>query len=129
MTELPPSFCWKKGGDGGVIPKGCPVGYFRSMALCYKNCNPGYKMFVGVCYTKCGKGETDIGAFCKSGAWYKFNWKPKRSYIPKSLTNFSDQIPCPTGRYRAKGGALCYKDCKSVNMANCGIGACAASSD
>jgi len=37
-SAIPPAFCWKTGGDIGVIPLLCPKGYFRFLALCYKEC-------------------------------------------------------------------------------------------
>jgi len=37
-ANIPPSFCYKRGADAGSIPNGCPPGYFRSVALCYKRC-------------------------------------------------------------------------------------------
>jgi len=58
--SLPPGFCWKKGGDAGIIPTECPSGYFRSVALCYENCPSGWYFFLGVCYQGCGEGYTDI---------------------------------------------------------------------
>lgn len=97
--SLAPDFCWKKGGDVGIIPKGCPPGYFRHLALCYVRCE--------------GKYTYNGAGLCKDGA---------KTYIPKSITNFSDRATCPQGYY--KGGALCYKDCENIGMFNCGIGAC-----
>ena len=38
------------------------------------------------------------------------------------MTNFDNRVPCPGDMYR--GGALCYRDCGTIGMANCGIGAC-----
>ena len=113
----PPEFCWKKGGDFGVIPTGCPSGFFRSLALCYEYCRKGYTFVLGVCWQDCKRG-TDIGALCIG--WFYLH--AKHTYIPTPLTNFSSRVPCPYNRYR--GGALCYKDCKALGMTNCGIGAC-----
>jgi len=31
--SIPPSICWKRGGDVGIIPTGCPAGYFRHLSL------------------------------------------------------------------------------------------------
>jgi len=125
MSSIPQAFCWKMGGDAGIIPTGCPDGYFRSLALCYVNCNPGYDFFGGVCWQRCDAGYVNHGATC-----YKsfFRWYFKKSYIPSSITNFSDRVPCPLGYYRPTGSALCYRDCKSIEMENCGIGACASDS-
>jgi hypothetical protein len=97
-----PDFCWKKGGDAGKVPYGCPQGYFRYLALCYQVCRRHYHFVAGVC------------------------WNGGSSYIPSSYTNFSEKATCDAGFY--KGGALCYKDCKNIGMENCGIGACSASS-
>jgi hypothetical protein len=122
MESIPPSFCFKKGADFGVIPTGCPHGYFRSLALCYEYCKPGFVHVLGICWEKCPDGTTDIGLICGRGI---LDWWFKRSYIPDSLTNFNDNVPCPEGMYRF--GALCYRDCNNIGMHNCGIGACAAS--
>lgn len=51
------------------------------------------------------------------------DWYFKKSYIPKSLTNF-DAV-CDDGFYLS--GALCYRDCSKAGLENCGIGACAGS--
>jgi hypothetical protein len=120
LTEsIPPGFCWKKGGDAGILPSGCPSGYFRSMALCYELCPDGWSHVLGICYRNCDAGFTDLGLSC----WrHIFDFYFKSSYIPKSLTNFADEIPCPSGFY--KSGALCYRDCANIGMDNCGIGAC-----
>ena len=120
---IPPEFCWKKGGDVGVIPTDCPKGMFRSVALCYDYCPSNYEFVLGVCWEKCPRGSKDGGAMCIGGGVFKF----KHSYISRSLTNFSSEVPCPEGRY--KGWALCYKDCRNIGMANCGIGACSISSE
>jgi hypothetical protein len=116
---IPPAFCWKKGGDVGVIPTECPSGYFRSLALCYQYCRSGYKFVLGVCWEQCPNGYTDIGLLCWKNL---FNIKSKGSYMSHGITNFSSSIPCPEGRYRF--GALCYKNCANIAMTNCGIGAC-----
>lgn len=122
LTEaMPPGFCWKKGADAGVIPTGCPKGYFRSLALCYQNCSPGYTHILGICYKDCERGYDNHGLSCYRNL---FSWYFKHSYIPRSITNFSDEVPCPGDMYR--GGALCYRDCKIIGMENCGIGACIA---
>jgi hypothetical protein len=122
LTEaMPPGFCWKKGADAGVIPTGCPAGYFRSLALCYQNCSPGYTHILGICYKDCSSGYTNHGLSCFRNL---FSWYFKHSYIPRSITNFSDEVPCPGNMYRA--GALCYRDCRLIGMDNCGIGACIA---
>jgi len=55
-----------------------------------------------------------------------FSFYFKSSYIPHSITNFSDRVECEDGKYKA--GALCYRDCKKIGLINCGIGACAGSS-
>ena len=114
--SIPYEFCWKQGGDAGVIPTDCPEGMFRSLALCYEYCKEGYTYVAGVCWGNCGDA-TDIGALCVGGGIWA-----KHTYMAGSLTNFSDQIPCPGDMY--KGGALCYRNCKGIGMENCGIGAC-----
>jgi len=124
MDSIPADFCWKKPLDFGTIPTNCPKGYFRSLALCYEECKPGYKHVLGVCWASCSAGYNDIGLVCTKGI---SDWFFKKSYIPKSLTNFSDQIKCNADNYKL--GALCYRDCKTLDMVNCGIGACAVSAE
>lgn len=122
MTDsMPPGFCWKKGADAGVIPTGCPPGFFRSLALCYQYCAPGYTHILGICYKDCDAGYDNHGLSCYKNI---IRWYFKHAYIPESLTNFSDKVPCPGDMYRA--GALCYRDCRIIGMENCGIGACIA---
>jgi hypothetical protein len=124
MNTMPPAFCWKKGADFGKIPTGCPEGYFRSLALCYKNCKPGYHFVLGVCWEICPSGYKNLPLRC----WKKlFHWYFKSSYIPHILTNFSEKVPCGSGRYRV--GALCYRDCANIGLENCGIGACSSGSE
>ena len=125
LTEnIPPDFCWKKGADFGIIPTGCPNGYFRSLALCFEYCKSGYYHVLGICWANCGSGYADHGLTCFK---HLFSWYFKHSYIPNSITNFSDRVPCPEGMYRA--GALCYRNCNNIGLENCGIGACSASSE
>ncbi len=118
VANIPPSFCWKKGADFGVIPTHCPKGYFRSLALCFEYCKPGYRHVLGICYEDCPRGFADLGLFC----FRFFEFRGKGIYAPKSLTNFSHEVPCYEGMYRI--GALCYRNCENINMENCGIGAC-----
>jgi len=98
METMNPDFCWKKGGDVGKIPYGCPRGWFRDGALCYENCRRDFHF---------------TASRCQNGSDY---------YFPSSLSNFSDSTTCEPGYY--KSGALCYKDCANIGMENCGIGAC-----
>jgi hypothetical protein len=121
MEAMPPAFCWKKGADFGVIPTGCPHNYFRSLALCYEYCKPGYSHILGICYKDCDSGYTNHGLSCFKNL---FRWYFKSAYIPSSLTNFSDKVPCKGAMYRS--GALCYRNCNTIGMDNCGIGACIA---
>jgi hypothetical protein len=102
VDSMAPDFCWKDGGDVGKIPQGCPEGYFRHLALCYERCR--------------GRYQYNGAGLCVDG------WN---SYIPSSITNFSDRATCGEGYY--KSGALCYKDCENIGMFNCGIGACTSS--
>lgn len=119
MNSLPPLWCWKKGGDAGTIPTDCPEGWFRSLALCYKNCEEDYKFIAGVCYKNCEEGYKDHGLSCFKDI---FHWYFKKSYIPESMTNFDKRVPCPGDMYHS--GALCYRDCNILGLDNCGIGAC-----
>lgn len=125
MASIPESFCWKKDGDVGIVPTGCPEGYFRSLALCYRNCDPGYGFWGGVCWENCSEGYDNHGATCYKNL---IRWYFKKSYIPNSITNFSDQVLCPPAFYRPAGSALCYRDCNNISMENCGIGACSSDS-
>ncbi len=61
------------------------------------------------------------------GTNHFFEIKVKSTFIPKSVTNFDPIAICPYKYY--KFGALCYRDCSTLGMENCGIGACAISSD
>jgi len=121
LKEIPSTFCWKSPPDGGKIPTACAPGTFRSAALCYDNCNAGYYFWGGVCWEQCPEGYHNDGAICGKDF---FHWFFKKSYVPKSYTNFSDKSVCPSGMY--KQGALCYTNCDNVGLENCGIGACAA---
>lgn len=122
MATIPPDWCWKK-PDFGTIPTGCPSGYHRWGAECFKHCNPGYYWVAGgTCWSHCGGGWKDIGACCV-GSWFRF--KCKHHYWTHRITNFDSRVPCPSGKY--KSGALCYRDCSKVFLENCGIGACASS--
>lgn len=121
MVSMPPSFCWKRGGDVGVIPTGCPSGYFRNLALCLEYCAPGYAWDGALlCLSTCPSGYETHPLTCYKGI---FDWFSRKSYFTNSITNFSPLIPCPEGMYRE--GALCYRDCNIIGMVNCGIGACA----
>lgn len=122
FKNVPPSFCWKKGGDWGVIPSGCPSGYFRYLGMCYKYCDGGYSFTLGVCWQICPSGYSNLGLICGKNI---FRWFFKSSFIPHIITNFDNRIPCPAGMYKAL--ALCYRDCNQNLMVNCGIGACAQS--
>jgi hypothetical protein len=125
MDSIPPSFCWKKGADFGKIPTDCPRGYHREMALCYKTCKNGYSHWGGICWEECNNGRENCGAVCGRGSCWKFwTWRAKKSYIPRSITNFHEDVGCGKGMY--KSGSLCYRDCNKIGLTNCGIGACSA---
>ena len=126
MNSIPPSFCYKKNGDAGKIPTGCPSGWFRSGGLCYKDCKEGYKHVLGVCWQKsCPKGYKDNGLTCFKFKMFKSKTKVKDSYVPSSMNNFDSRIPCPNEHY--KSGALCYRNCNKAGLVNCGFGSCASS--
>lgn len=135
VSVLQGPFCYKRGADFGTIPTGCCCNLERRGALCFERCGGGYYHFGGVCWSHCPGGWTDIGALCSQIRWKKIFWKiripypviiAKRSYVPKSYTNFHSQSTCDGGRY--KMGALCYRNCGNIGYVNCGIGACAADS-
>jgi Zn ribbon nucleic-acid-binding protein len=121
LSQIPADFCYKRGGDFGVIPTLCDCGYFRFLALCYRDCPAGYYFLLGVCWSACPSGYTDIGLLCISINGIV----AKNSFISESKTNFDAVAICPQGMY--KGGALCYRDCNKIGLVNCGIGACASS--
>ena len=126
FNSVPPSFCWKSGGDAGYIPTLCPSGWFRSGALCYQNCitaSPVYRFVAGVCWQDCPSGYSDWGLTCAS--WFGFI--NKNSYIDSSMTNYDSRVLCNSGDYKVE--ALCSRDCAKALMVNCGIGACSANSD
>jgi hypothetical protein len=124
MDSVPASFCYKEGADFGIIPTKCPDGWFRDLALCFERCKVNYNHILGICYKNCPDGYKDHGFTCYESI---FSWNFKSSYIPKSITNFNEMVPCPEGYYRS--GALCYRDCSNIQMYNCGIGACSADKD
>lgn len=125
---MPDNFCWTN-DNVGSIPTSCPSGWSRSGALCYENCKSGYKSVAGVCWGSCPSGYTDTGALCtkcgkkSSFPFFKCSTTAKSSYVASTITNFDSRVTCGTNKY--KSGALCYKDCASIDMNNCGIGACA----
>lgn len=123
LNSLPPLWCWKKDGDAGKIPTDCPPGWFRSLALCYEYCKDNYRHIAGVCYKNCDPGYKDHGLSCFKDL---FHWYFKSSYVPKSMTNFDKRVPCPGQMYHE--GALCYRNCNIIGLANCGIGACSVDS-
>ena len=127
LQSIPPSFCYKKDADAGVIPTGCPDNFFRYGALCYENCVSNYRFVLGTCWEDCPGGYSDHGLTCFKWNWFKSRTIWKGSYIPKPLTNFDDRVPCPNEMY--KSGALCYRDCNKAGLINCGIGACATSTE
>jgi len=124
FSSVPPSFCWKKGADFGVIPTGCPSGYFRLLALCMKNCPAGYSFDgASLCLLNCPSDYTTFPLTCTR--WWLPSTIGRGAFFTPSVTNFDSSIPCPTGMY--KGGALCYRDCANIGLQNCGIGACSSS--
>jgi len=120
INALPSSFCVKKNADVGIVPTECVDGWVRQGAMCYKKCEPDMTLVAGVCWKNCKKGFTDLGLIC-----FKKPFKIyfKRSYVTKQATNFDTQSKCKSGYY--KNGALCYRDCRNIEMVNCGIGYCA----
>jgi len=129
FETIPPNFCWKKGADFGVIPTGCPSGFFRYLALCFQNCKSGYSFDGGLlCIKACPPDTTTYPLTCTHWSWLAWeDWTVGRDpYFTQSLTNFDSRIPCPAGMY--KGAALCYRDCAKIGLVNCGIGMCASSS-
>jgi len=126
FSSVPPTFCWKKGADVGIVPTGCPKGYFRYLALCIQDCKSGYSFDGGLlCIKNCPPNTTTYALTCTH--WDALVWNDwtvgRDPYAPHSITNFD--VPCPSGYY--KGGALCYRDCGKIGLVNCGIGMCAAS--
>lgn len=121
VKNVPPTFCYKKGGDLGKIPTQCGDGYFRFGLLCHQTCKDGYHFVLGVCWENCPTDYRNDGLTC-----YKsfYHWFFKKSYIPSTYGNFDSRVPCDEGMHKV--GALCYRDCNKVGLLNCGIEACAA---
>ena len=141
FSVLPPSFAFKKRADWGTS-NFYASGYHRQGALFYKNCKSGYKNVIGVCWKNCNGGYTDFGLTCtrcywtKCGSgWFKFpcpkcHTYGKHSYGTHIITLFDGRVKCSgSGNYKA--GALCYRNCgrKNDGLLNCGIGACAMSTE
>ena len=121
--SMPPDFCWKTGGDGGVVPTGCPAGYFRFIALCHAECPAGYAWDGQIsCQETCPSGWQTHSYTCFQ---HIFNWYFRKIFTQHLIDNFHESVPCPKGKY--KSGALCYRDCGVVGSLNCGIGACSTS--
>lgn len=76
MQVIPPMWFWKKEGDAGIGPTGCPEGYFRSADLCYQNCKDDYYFTAGSCYEKCKPRFNNHGASCYKNI---VNWYFKQS--------------------------------------------------
>ena len=76
---------------------------------CWENCKSHYKSVLFTCYKNF------------------FHWYFKKSHIPSSVTFFNKDAGCWDDLYKA--GALCYKDCAAIGMVNCGLWACAKSSE
>jgi len=100
LSALPPSFCYKQGGDAGYIPTNCSSGFFRSAALCYQNCNAGYTFVLGVCWKNCDSGFTDTGSTCLQNC--------NSGYTDTGLTCLQN---CSSG-YRDMG-LTCLSSCES----------------
>jgi len=123
FASVPPTFCWKANADVGVIPTGCPAGWFRILALCMQNCPAGWSFDgASLCLQDCPGGYTWMALTCYQ--WWLPNTISRNPYFTASMTNFDSRIPCPAGMY--KGGALCYRDCGILGLVNCGPGACSA---
>ena len=116
VQAIPPMWCWKEGGDFGIIPKDCPKGYDRHFEMCFEKCKEGYRFSFGVCVKQCDEGYKEKAIICYK-AWN--DWYFKRNYSPDFLTNFNEKVPCPDSTY--KFGALCYRDCNLIEIENCGI--------
>ena len=56
VQAIPPMWCWKEGGDFGIIPKDCPKGYDRHFEMCFEKCKEGYRFSFGVCVKQCDEG-------------------------------------------------------------------------
>ena len=130
LSVAAPRFCWKDGGRNHEIPTGCPGGWHRDMAECFKGCNGGYYYVGGgTCWQHCKGGYHDHGATCFK---HIFDWYGKHHYWTDRMTNFDSRVPCGSNQY--KSGALCYLDCGNppsdssaadkTSMVNCGYDAC-----
>jgi len=142
FSVLPPSFAYKKYADWGRSSF-YASGYHRQGALYYKNCKSGYRNVLGVCWADCNGGYRDFGATCTrcywgtcGSGWFKFSCPKchtygKHSYGTHIITLFDYRVKCHGGNGYYKFGALCYRNCGDQNdgLINCGIGACAMSTE
>ena len=126
LSAIPPSFCYKKNADVGKQCS-CPTGYKRSGLVCQKYCDSDYEDVLGVCWKDCKSGYKTVAFTCVKFKWFKTKVYTRDSYIAHQITDFSDRCGCSDNYY--KWGALCYRDCAQAGLINCGIGACAASSE
>lgn len=130
LSVLPAAFCWKKDLDlGSAVAGPCSSGYNLWGGKCYKDCPSNYDFlpsWLGAkCYKDCRSGYKNNGAYgCKSKRRY---WYGRRYHSKDSKTASSTGLKwtCPDGKYQA--GLLCYRDCGTAGMVNCGTGACALS--
>jgi hypothetical protein len=113
-----PTFCFKKGGDAPSFPAECPEGYEKATLSCHQKCKSNYNYDNFKCWEKCKSGYKFHEFTCTAG----FSHLP---YIPDNYTPKTTTLKCPTGESPQAG--LCFRDCKSIGMTNCGPEACAAS--
>jgi len=122
IDVLPSSFCWKKGGDIGKFFIPCPSGYFRYFHSCFKKCDADEVFFRGLCITKCPKGYKQLPFFCINS---KLDRKTRSARPSHFYLNSDKQVHCPGNMYKI--GLLCFRDCSTISMYNCGNLACSSS--
>lgn len=136
LDSMPIPFCWKEGGDVGSSPN-CKSGWEKHEKMCYKSCTKsssrGWDLVAGVCWERCKSGYRNDGATCakRGGFIESFDFYFRRSYITSQANFFEDEAICKDNQY--KSAALCYDDCQKLDgfsgLINCGIGACAYSTN
>jgi len=117
----PTSFCSKKGGDAGT-PLECKPGWETKGDKCFENCERGFGPFGkgSSCRTVCKSGTVDKGYYCSGGPT---EFLMKSMYVREQIP-LAGNTGCPARKYQQ--GSLCYWDCATIGLTNCGFGACSA---
>ena len=126
INLIQPSKCFKIQNPNGAMLVSCPSNYKKLKSSCLEICKAGYKRYGVMCLKNCSSDQVDQKMFCfnKKNSTYT----EKDSYILDFLTIEDDSVTCSDNE-RYKSGLLCYKNCTSLGMANCGLSECASSSE